>query len=106
MPYRLTKCTFHKYGHSGTLEKHDALCVLATNIINEKIFVFLWFWLIFLAVITILYLIYVGAIISIPSLRRVMVERNAKHPEVKVSGLKMLVDSAVNQTYNNTIVDL
>jgi len=76
---RLTKCTFHKYGHSGTLEKHDALCVLALNIINEKIFVFLWFWLIFLAVVTILYLIYVGAMISIPSLRRVMVERNAKH---------------------------
>lgn len=80
--------------------------MLATNIINEKIFVFLWFWLIFLAVITILYLIYVGAIISIPSLRRVMVERNAKHPEVKVSGLKMLIDSAVIQTYNSTIADL
>jgi hypothetical protein len=76
---RLTKCTFHKYGSSGTLERHDALCVLALNIINEKIYVMMWFWFIALAVITSLYLIYVLAVISVPGMRRVMVERNAKH---------------------------
>lgn len=41
---RVTKCTFHKFGASGTIQKHDALCVLALNILNEKIFIFLWFW--------------------------------------------------------------
>ena len=80
---RLTKCTFHKYGHSGTLEQHDALCVLAPNIINEKIFVFMWFWLIILAITTVLYLIYVAALISVPSIRKWMVEQNAKH-DIKV----------------------
>lgn len=75
---RLTKCTFHKYGHSGTIEKHDALCLLATNIISEKIYVFLWFWLIILAVLTACYLIYTIAIIAVPSLRRTMLQRNAK----------------------------
>ena len=99
---KVTKCTFHKYGPSGTITRHDGLCVLALNIINEKIFVFLWFWLIFLAVITILYLIYVAALISVPSLRRVMVERNAKH-DVKVSikypfkSLDMIVGSQLPQ---------
>jgi hypothetical protein len=39
---RITKCTFHKYGSSGTIQKHDALCVLALNILNEKIYIFLW----------------------------------------------------------------
>lgn len=39
---RLTKCTFHKYGSSGSIQKHDALCVLALNILNEKIYIFLW----------------------------------------------------------------
>ena len=39
---RVTKCTFHKYGSSGTIENVDAMCVLALNIINEKIYVFLW----------------------------------------------------------------
>jgi innexin len=33
------------------------MCVLALNIINEKIYVMLWFWLIILAVITSLYMV-------------------------------------------------
>jgi hypothetical protein len=76
---RVTKCTFHKFGPSGTLERHDAMCVLALNIINEKIYVMMWFWFIILAVVTSLYLIYVLAVISVPGMRKVMVERNAKH---------------------------
>ena len=80
---RITKCTFYKYGASGTIESHDAMCVLALNIINEKIFVALWFWFIILAILTSLYLVYVLAVISVPSMRRIMVERNAKH-DIKV----------------------
>lgn len=34
---RMTKCTFHKFGPSGTLEKHDAFCLLPLNILNEKV---------------------------------------------------------------------
>ena len=49
---RMTKCTFFKFGSSGTIQNVDALCVLGMNIINEKIFVFLWFWYIFVAVVT------------------------------------------------------
>jgi hypothetical protein len=38
---KVTKCTFHKYGLSGTVENHDGLCSLTLNVVNEKIFVFL-----------------------------------------------------------------
>merc|ERR1719450_937642 len=55
---KVTKCTFHMYGASGTIGKHDSLCVLPLNIINEKIFVFLWFWFVLVAVISGLSLIY------------------------------------------------
>ncbi|RXG52790.1 Innexin inx2 [Armadillidium vulgare] len=34
---KVTKCTFYKYGPSGTVERHDGLCVLPLNIFNEKI---------------------------------------------------------------------
>lgn len=55
---KVTKCHFHKYGASGTIQKLDALCVMALNVINEKIFVFLWFWYVVLAVVTVLALLW------------------------------------------------
>ena len=37
---QVSKCSFHKYGPSGTIEAYDALCVLPLNIINEKVNIF------------------------------------------------------------------
>ena len=34
---RMTKCTFHKFGTSGEIEKHDAMCILPLNIGNHEI---------------------------------------------------------------------
>lgn len=48
----MTKCDFHKFGPSGTIKNIDALCVLGMNIINEKIYIFFWFWFIILAIVT------------------------------------------------------
>lgn len=61
---KVTKCTFYKYGPSGTIENHDSLCILALNIINEKIYTFLWFWFYGLSIITFLGLLWrIAAII-------------------------------------------
>ncbi|XP_050663674.1 innexin inx7 [Leptidea sinapis] len=49
---KVTKCIFHKYGPSGSIQQHDALCVMALNIIHEKIYVILWFWLLFLFIVS------------------------------------------------------
>lgn len=71
---RMTKCTFHKYGASGSLQKHDALCVLALNILNEKIYIFLWFWLIVLAVMSGIVLLYSSALVVLPSVRELVLK--------------------------------
>jgi len=55
---RMTKCTFHKFGSSGEIEKHDALCILPLNIFNEKIYIFLWFWMLILSTLTFLVVVY------------------------------------------------
>lgn len=55
---RVTKCSIHKFGPSGDVQKHDALCILSLNIINEKIFVFIWFWFVLLATISGVMLLY------------------------------------------------
>lgn len=66
---KLTKCTFRKYGASGTIQNFDGLCVLPLNIVNEKIYVFLWFWFILLTALTALSLLYRLAVIMGPQVR-------------------------------------
>ena len=66
---KVTKCTFHKYGPSGTITKHDGLCVLALNIINEKIYVFLWFWFVFVAMFSAMAILYRMVMLLVPGLR-------------------------------------
>ncbi|XP_014477296.1 PREDICTED: innexin inx2-like [Dinoponera quadriceps] len=46
---KMTKCVIHTFGPAGSVQTHDMLCVLPLNVVNEKIFVVLWFWLVFLA---------------------------------------------------------
>ncbi|GAB6025501.1 hypothetical protein CHUAL_011240 [Chamberlinius hualienensis] len=55
---RITKCGFKQYGPSGDIQYHDALCVLPINIINEKIFIFMWFWFVILSIVSGLVIIY------------------------------------------------
>ncbi|CAH2235975.1 jg4311 [Pararge aegeria aegeria] len=66
---KVTKCTFHKYGPSGTVQKFDGLCVLPLNIVNEKIYVFLWFWFIILSILSGISLIYRAAVVAGPRVR-------------------------------------
>ena len=48
------KCNFYKFGSSGTIQIHDALCVMPMNNVNQYIYLFLWFWFAFLAICTIM----------------------------------------------------
>lgn len=66
---RMTKCTFYKYGVSGDVERHDAMCILPLNVVNEKIYVFLWFWFIILGVMTLITVFYRIIIILSPRMR-------------------------------------
>ena len=48
---------------------HDGLCVLALNIINEKIYVFLWFWFVGVAIFSAITISYRMIVLIVPSLR-------------------------------------
>jgi hypothetical protein len=62
---RMSKCRYHDFGSSGDIQTHDALCILPLNIINEKIYIALWFWFFILAILTVIVIIYrIFAIIS------------------------------------------
>jgi hypothetical protein len=69
---RMTKCTFHKYGLSGEVERHDSICILPLNIVNEKIYIFLWFWFIILTILTSILIVYRMGIIMSSKVRAVL----------------------------------
>lgn len=66
---RMTKCRFHKFGPSGDITRHDALCILPLNIVNEKIYIFIWFWFIILAILSSIVILYRLFIIAFPRYR-------------------------------------
>jgi len=61
---RQTKCSFNLMGKSGTNENIDSLCILAINIINEKIYIIIWFLLILLMIWTAVHLMIQMMILS------------------------------------------
>ena len=47
---RVASCTYWKYGSGGRQTGLDALCILALNIVIDKIYLVLWFWFVILGV--------------------------------------------------------
>merc|ERR1719483_19746 len=87
---RVTKCTFHKYGPSGSIQRHDAQCVLPINNLNEKIYVFLWFWFAILTCLTILDLVHHLGLISFTSVRWIILKRKLQTaPKFKVVNMRI-----------------
>jgi len=72
---RVTKCTLQKYGSSGSIQLHDSMCVLPINIINEKIYVFLWFWFVVLAILTSIDFLHHLGLLGVPAVRHTILKR-------------------------------
>lgn len=88
---KVTKCTFHKYGPSGSVQKFDGLCVLPLNIVNEKIYVFLWFWFIILTILTGASLVYRLAVVFMPKVRLYLLRARSRlscHEDVELVASK------------------
>jgi len=69
----VTSCTFHSVGTAAGEQKFNSLCILSLNIINEKVYLLLWFWFFGLTILTAVHLIFSLAIMVIHPLRSVMI---------------------------------
>ncbi|KAB7502253.1 Innexin inx1 [Armadillidium nasatum] len=78
---RMTKCHFHIFGPSGTIERRDSLCLLPLNMLNEKTFIFIWFWYVILATLLSFLVLYRLILLAMPGLRpRIMYQHNRAVP--------------------------
>ncbi|GFQ80258.1 innexin shaking-B [Trichonephila clavata] len=55
---RVSKCVYRTYGSTSDIDVQDVICVLTLNVVNEKIYIFLWFWFVILGILTVLSLIF------------------------------------------------
>jgi len=68
-------CKFSAVGAAGSETSDHGICILSQNAINEKIYLFLWFWFLLLIIASVLQLIYEIAILSIGAFRSWMMEQ-------------------------------
>ncbi|XP_050074904.1 innexin inx2-like [Anopheles maculipalpis] len=66
---KIAKCDFHFIGPSGSKQNRDGLCLLSLNVVNEKIFAFLWLWFLMLLAISALNLLYWVVVLCSKSFR-------------------------------------
>ena len=66
----MTKCTLNTYGPSGTVQKHDGLCILPINVFNEKLYLFIWFLFIGLGFFVVLFTVVGGIVICSRDFRK------------------------------------
>ncbi|KAK3854890.1 hypothetical protein Pcinc_038670 [Petrolisthes cinctipes] len=74
---RMAKCTFKSFGPSGTIQIRDVMCLIATNIINEKIYLFLWVWIVLLTTVTSAWIVYRILTIVLPFFRIFLLKARA-----------------------------
>lgn len=63
------KCFFNIFGPSGTIQLIDVVCILPQNTVNEKIFGFLYFWMIFLVIASVFNMVLVFCKLTFKPLR-------------------------------------
>ncbi|XP_018574110.1 innexin inx2-like [Anoplophora glabripennis] len=82
---KITKCTYFKIGPSGTEVNRDALCILPLNVLNEKFFLVLWYWLFILLVLSFLSLVYRALFLFVPMFRVYLLRAQTRSLDKKKS---------------------
>lgn len=79
---KVTICTVGQLLPTGDVLQVDAVCKLPVNFVNEKIFLFLWFWFILVAVLSFFSTVYRLAIILSSHLRTILLRLWSVHSNI------------------------
>ncbi|KAG5891732.1 hypothetical protein JTB14_000335 [Gonioctena quinquepunctata] len=80
---KIAKCTYFRYGASGSVETRDALCILPLNVLNEKLFLVLWYWFFILLVVSLLCIMYRGLFLFLPKFRIYLLRAHSRNLDKK-----------------------
>ena len=63
-------------GTGGGVESANGICILSQNIINQKIYLVLWFWYILVLLIGVVQLVFEAVVIAVPAFRNLLITWN------------------------------
>ena len=66
---KMSKCSIHLFGPSGTRQTYDSICVLPLNILYDKLFLVLWYWYFLLFTLSFISVLYWAYYIISPNYR-------------------------------------
>ena len=66
----------NRYGTGGEGENITGFCILSQNIINQKMYLILWFWYILCLSAGIVQLLHEAVILAVPAFRNRLITRN------------------------------
>ena len=88
-------CSLPNVGAAGGEQIHNGICVLSQNIINEKMYLAIWFWLVFLIIISPLCIFYRIMTLFFDGFRTVLLTSKCNTSTVNIP----LVKSAANPMF-------
>merc|ERR1712038_1662709 len=92
-------CDMTTGGRGGQEEGNNVLCILSQNIINEKIYLVLWFWFVFLMAIGSLQILFHLCVITIPALRSLFLAWALGTPMESIEKKKKLFQNSVGNWF-------
>lgn len=84
---KLAKCEYRFYGMSGSEQNSDALCLLPLNVVNEKLFIFLWFWFLLLAILSAYQMLYRSCMLVSRTIREKMLRARCRYLSQKTTDI-------------------
>ncbi|GIZ05143.1 hypothetical protein CEXT_437901 [Caerostris extrusa] len=84
---KLNKCTVHHITSSGNVESLEAIIVLPTSVIHEKIYIFLWYWFFMMRVLSCAVLAYRLFLCVLPCFRLKVLQMRCEKSNILDLGL-------------------
>jgi len=91
----VTSCTLPSFGSGGEGQGNNGMCILSQNIINQKIYLVLWFWYVFMLIVGVIQLLVEGLVIAIPALRNMLLLWNVKGIDNE-QAVRVFLDNSCN----------
>ena len=69
-------CTFNTTGTGASTQSDNGICILSQNILNQKVYLVLWFWYILVLSVGVVQIVFEAIIIAVPAFRNQLITWN------------------------------